>query len=77
MVRPGKFFGCTFRFQKVGLPCNGSCQVGSFLCGEVYSEDNDVCVTNEILSLLPRFALMIQKKTNTETVKGFARSSKS
>ena len=67
-----------FRLQKVGLPCNGSCPVGSFLCGEVCGEDDDVCVTNEFLSLhCPRFARMIQNKTSTETVKGFARSSKS
>ena len=73
-----KIFGCTFHSQKVGLPCNGSCPVGSFLCGEVCGEDDDVCVTNEFLSLhCPRFARMIQNKTSTETVKGFARSSKS
>ena len=58
----------------MGLPCNGSCPVGSFLCGEVCGEDDDVCVLR--LSLRPRFALMIQNKTSTETVKGFARSSK-
>ena len=78
MVGPGNFCCCcTFRLQKVGLPCNGSCPVGSFLCGEVRGENDDVCFTNEFLSLRPRFARMIQNKTSTETVKGFARSSKS
>ena len=74
MVGPRKIFWCMFHFQKVGLPCNGSCPVGSFLCGEVCGENDDMCVTNEFLSLRPRFALMIQSKTSTETVKGFARS---
>ena len=41
----GKNIFFTFRFQKVGLPCNGSCPVGSFLCGEVCGENDDVCVS--------------------------------
>lgn len=72
MVGPGNFCCCCI-FVCKRLDCPATDPVQSDLSYvERFVVKMMMCVT-----LLPRFARMIQNKTSTETVKGFARSSKS
>ena len=65
----GLFEECGSECQMVGLPCNGSCPSGTFICGEVK------LVASEILKLFLdlRSARMIPNKTSTGIAKESAR----
>jgi len=65
----GLYEECGSECQMVGLPCNGSCSSGTFLCGEVTLMSN-------FLFLGLRFAPMILNKISTGTAMGSARSFK-
>ena len=61
---------CGSQCQMVGLPCNGSCPSGTFLCGEVKP-----IVQHENLSFFgSRFAQMILNKTSIATARESVRS---
>ena len=61
---------CGSQCQMVGLPCNGSCPSGTFLCGEVKP-----IVQHKNLSFFgSRFAQMILNKTSIGTARESVRS---
>ena len=67
------FFFLLFVAKRWDCPATDPVQ-SDLSCVERFVEKMMMCV---FLSLRPRFARMIQNKINTETVKGFARFSKS
>ena len=67
----GLYEECGSQCQMVGLPCNGSCPSGTFLCGEVILMSIVQAINFLFLGL--RFALMILNKISTRTATGSAR----